>query len=156
MKLDFLHVCKQSESDAKPIEKTLNIRQRSDRLKHIKVNLHLQAVRSHWRNQMNTSFMWPASRHVPKLKYTELLFAAFLSLLLSLHTTFFSLRCSFTKPIWRLLKSVFCIHFHVLFYICSQLKTERPVQKHDLLTCFMLTDQLFPTTLNMIDLTAIL
>lgn len=46
MKLDFPHVSKQSESDAKPIEKTMNtnIRQRSNRLKHIKVNLHLQEV----------------------------------------------------------------------------------------------------------------
>lgn len=58
MKLDFPHVSKQSESDANPIEKTLNtnIRQRSNRLKHSKVNLHLQAVRSHWRKPNENKF----------------------------------------------------------------------------------------------------
>lgn len=93
-------------------------RQWSNRLKCFKVNLHLQVLRCHWRNPNGkTSFMWPACRHVTRLKYTEflLLVAALLSLSLSLHTYLFSLICFPAKSIWCHWKSVLCIRFHVLF-----------------------------------------
>lgn len=156
MKLDFPHVSKQSESDAKPIEKTLNtnIRQRSNRLKHIKVNLHLQEFRSHWRkpneNKFHVTGLQTCSsvkinRVVDVVRCLSVALALFTRLLL--FSSMFS-RHSLSEDFWSLFSA---FNFTFMCYssdlLCSQLKTKRPIQKHDLLTFFMLTDQLFPTTI---------